>query len=86
MTKSEKAAEYGMILVNGRMRFFSRISSFKSLGNGKFEATRNDVTYRIEGGKKMGGTRRDWFLDSPNWNKAIVCTSLVDALNVVDGM
>lgn len=86
MTKSERAKELGGFVINGRMFFFHRISSFTKLGNGKFEAVRNGTTYRIEGGKKAGGSRTDWFIDADGWSKSINCTSLIDALNVINGM
>lgn len=71
---------------NGRTRYFNRITSVTKTGTATWIAVRNGVEYRIEGGKKAGGSARDWFLDAPGWIKSINCTSLVDALNVVENM
>lgn len=75
-----------LVKVNGRLRFFSRLSELRDLGGGKYIIVRHDVEYRVEGGKRAGGTRRDWFVDAPGWAKSIVCTSLMDAARMIDGM
>jgi hypothetical protein len=51
-----------------------------------FEATRNGVSYRIEGGRHAGGRRTEWFVDTPAWGKPIVCKSVLDSLRMLDGM
>ncbi len=73
--------------VNGRTRYFNRLTSIAKVGPGRWDAVRNGTTYRIEGGKGCGGSRRDWFVDCHGqWPKCIVCTSLMDALNLLENM
>lgn len=75
-----------LVKVNGILRFFDHLENFQKISLSTYIVYRNDVEYRIEGGKHAGGTRREWFVDSANWTKAIFCTSLMDALRMIDRM
>lgn len=74
----------GTLIVNGRRVYTSHLSNLKKTGRATWTVERYCNTYTIEGGKQAGGTSRDWFVDSPTWNGSIHCTSLVDALRVID--
>jgi hypothetical protein len=74
------------IIVNGRKFWFDHISDLKHIAGGRWTVLRHGVEFRIEGGKRAGGTRRDWFLEGGNFNGPIDCTSLVDALRCLEGM
>ena len=76
----------GVFTVHGRKHYFSRIRSLTRIGKGRYEVVGvNGMTFNVEGGKAIGGTQRDWFLDGCG-EKAIVCTSLVDALRCIESM
>lgn len=75
------------ITINGRKRYFIHVQSVgRTERPGEFlvYSDRRDAPFRVEGGKKAGGTRRDWFLEGPGINGAINCTSLMDALNLIE--
>lgn len=78
-----------LIKINGRLQFFRRIETVTG-SRGKFAVKAAHGEFRVEGGKRAGGTRRDWFLDwsldGEDFCKSIHCTSLMDALRVIDGM
>lgn len=77
-----------IVKINGRSRFFRRIDSVKRVGRGKYEVSTSYGSFRIEGGRSIGGSRRDWFLESDRFadGKPIFCTSVIDALNCIEGM
>jgi hypothetical protein len=75
-----------VIRVNGRLHFYEHLSNFKRVDKGWYTVEHHGVEYQIEGGKHAGGSRRDWFVTSIDWCEAIGCTSLVDALKMLDGM
>ncbi len=78
-----------MILkVNGRSKYYVFLSHLTAVGKGCYVVRRagNPEPFHIEGGKKAGGTRRDWFVDHPSFRHTIKATSLVDALNLIDSM
>jgi hypothetical protein len=72
--------------VNGRRIYVKRITAITKIGKAQwYVVDRNEKTYHIEGGKQAGGSSRDWFLDSPEWQgKAIVCSSFCDAINLIE--
>ena len=74
------------IKINGRTHMFNRVRSLKKVAPAKWEAVATHGTYLIEGGKKAGGSRRDWFLDGSDETAlrgTIRCTSLTDALSLL---
>lgn len=74
----------GVFKVNGRTHYFGRIRSLVRTGEGKYKVEgTNGMKFQIEGGRAAGGTSRDWFLDGFG-ERSIVCTSIVDALNVIN--
>ena len=73
------------IKINGRAYFFGRVISARSVGAAYHVETFHG-TYTIDGGKRGGGSRRDWFVTGEHINPAIVCTSVVDALRLLDTM
>jgi hypothetical protein len=76
----------GGIKVNGRIRFYDHLVNFKRVNRSTWTVERNGQTYRIEGGRHAGGTSREWFLDGGSFNGSILCTSLVDALRLLETM
>ena len=72
--------------VNGRRCYFDHLTEFKQIGKGKYTVKRGDVEYQIEGGKHLGGSRRDWYVDGPDWKGSITCKSLMDALRMLETM
>ena len=77
-----------MVVINGRKRYFYSLENIKKLRRGHWTVRHRGTgeTYTIEGGKSAGGTRREWFVSHPQWRKPISATSLVDALNILEGM
>lgn len=75
-----------MIKVNGRLRFFDHVEALRRVSKSRWVATRHGVEYQIEGGKHAGGTSRDWWVDGANWSGSIDCTSLMDAMRLLDTM
>lgn len=69
--------------INGRTHYFSTIRDIRKIQPGHWHVERNGRFYHIEGGKAAGGSRRDWFVDGFG-GKGIPCTSLVDALKLID--
>ncbi len=68
---------------------YKRIASLEQIGPGSFLVkTKFHGEYRIEGGKKLGGSRSDWFLDDEprTWKKSISIRGLVDGLNLIESM
>jgi hypothetical protein len=74
------------IKVNGRRYWFEHVTNLKRVSRSRWTVERNGVEFRIEGGRHAGGTSREWWLDGPQFNDSIDCTSLVDALRVLEGM
>jgi len=75
------------VILNGRLLFYSRIRDFKKVAPGKYVGRRHDREFTIEGGRKLGGTRRDWFLEMPGYfDRALHCTSVKDALDLLENM
>lgn len=73
-----------LIKLNGRTKFAPRLKTFERSGPGHYwgELT-SGVRFKIEGGKYLGGSRRDWFLEADCLNGAIACNSVSDALDVI---
>lgn len=73
-----------LIKLNGQTRFAGRsVAAFAKVEPGKYQgATHNGTQFKIEGGKKLGGSARDWFLDIAG--ETYTCTSVVDALELVN--
>jgi len=76
----------GTLIVSGRRVYTTHLSNFQKPGPYTWTVERYGNTFTIEGGKRAGGTSRDWFVDSPTFNGSIACTSLVDAIRMIDEM
>ncbi len=76
----------GQFRINRRLYFFDRLTNLKQVSKSRWTVERRGVEYRIEGGRHAGGTSREWWLDGPQFNGSIDCTSLVDALRVLETM
>jgi hypothetical protein len=74
-----------LIKVRGKTQFYNTITDFKVIKPGHYEATRNGLTYKIEGGRPAGGKRTDWFSTGPTWTGSIHQTSLLATLRMIDG-
>ncbi len=74
--------------VNGRNYYFSHLANFKKVGAGRYsvEYINTGQVFTIEGGKALGGACYDWFVETAEWNKPIYCSSVVDALNMLEKM
>jgi hypothetical protein len=79
------ALRNGGISVNGRVRFFNRITSVKRVPGSKFRWVIESSlgTFKIEGGRHAGGKRSDWFLDGFG-NRPIHGKSLMDLLRDIE--
>jgi hypothetical protein len=76
-----------LVTINGRRRYFNRVSAVRLTAPGRYEVTtEHHGTFTVEGGRKAGGSRRDWFLESASWNRPIQCSSLMDAVRVIETM
>jgi hypothetical protein len=73
------------VTINGRKRFFSRITAVRRIKNAYHVDTFHGA-YTVDGGKGAGGSRRDWFVQGEHINPAIGCTSVMDALKLLDNM
>lgn len=81
--------DQGLIKINGRLHYFRRLDEVSRVRNTVSGRTISGIAFNIEGGKKAGGTSRDWFLmvdwDGKGFNsKPIICTSIVDALTCIN--
>ncbi len=77
------------IIVNGRkVLISSRIESIEKVSSGEWKGTtRNGWSFEIFGGRKAGGSSRDWFVTMSMWvegAKPIDCTSAVDAIKMIE--
>jgi len=76
-----------VVRVNDANYYLDRIQSITVRPNGyEFDVThRNGQTFVVWGGKKSGGGVRQWYCDWSTGGSS-KCTSLVDALKLIDGM
>ena len=73
-----------LIKINGRAKFFNRIKSVTKIAAARYAVeTYANGSFHVEGGKKSGGGRNEWFLDGFG-SSPINCTSLLDALRCID--
>ena len=74
--------------INNRLKIYHRIRDVQDRGNGIFTVyiAGFDEPFIVEGGRRAGGRKTDWFVDGPGLSRTIKATSLVDALNLIDGM
>jgi len=85
--KDNLHSDSGGIIVGGK--WFKRIKSVKKLVPGRYLVeTYYHGSYVVEGGKRMGGTKFDWFVDptDKSWKKSISVKGIIDALKLIDGM
>ncbi len=76
------------IRLNGRKHYYNRIEAFTKVAPGEYAVQRRSFPepFKVWGGRKSGGSRTDWWLEHPTWAKPITCSSVVDALNLLEGM
>lgn len=74
------------VMINGRVYFVDHLTDFTKTARNKYTVKRNTTVYTIEGGRHAGGTSREWFVECAEWKKPIVCTSVADAIKMLDGM
>lgn len=75
------------VLVNGRHYYLPRIESVSKVDGSTFKVVRvGGMEFTVWGGKKAGTYAHDWTIDGVNGYSDIRCTSLVDALKLIDGM
>jgi hypothetical protein len=77
-----------LLKINGRTRFFEHIESVTMDRRGHYtvKSVKGTRTHHVEGGRAAGGSPRDWFLDGDHLNKSIRCTSLMDALRIINNL
>lgn len=76
------------IKLNNKKYTFDRLEDFACSRKGRYHVTHLGThnTYTIEGGKHFGGSKRDWFVDGKDFKGSIACTSVIDALRMLDRM
>ncbi len=74
------------IKINGRSHRYNRIDAVTYAGSGDWTVTAPHGPFTVFGGRAAGAARNEWFLSHEDWTKPIRCTSLVDALNLIEGM
>ena len=77
-----------MILkINGRIMYTDRVIAVEQTKPGEYRVeTRCHGTYTVFGGRKAGGSPRDWFIEFPGWTKPLLRTSLRDAIKTIENM
>lgn len=69
---------------------YDKIKKVEQVAPGKFEITTLNGVYKLEGGKKLGGSRKDWFLEGPHigvdrqGRNYMVVNGLQDALHLLE--
>ena len=74
-----------LVQVNGRSVFTQRVETITKLKPGRYTLETTLGTWNVEGGCHAGGAHNEWFLWQGN-ERAIYCTSLVDAITQIDKM
>jgi len=74
------------IKINARRVFVNHLTDFKRITKNAYTVMRYGTKYTISGGKHAGGRRNEWFVECKEWNAPIICTSVVDAIKMLDGM
>lgn len=72
--------------VNGRKFYPEHLTNFRQITKSTWTVYRGDTKYTIEGGRHAGGRRGEWFVDFGRGGKPVQCTSLMDALRMLDTM
>ena len=72
--------------INGRNHYSNILSNFERVRKGVYTVYRRDVEFTIEGGRALGGSRNDWFITGGAFIKPLVCTSIMDAIRVLENM
>lgn len=76
--------------INGRKYFFGSITKIeKDPKPGVWKILSSKGTFYISGGKKLGGSAKEWFLDNPDLtvlNDYIKTKSMIEALNLIENM
>jgi len=72
----------GDVRHNGR-RYFN-LQNLNKVSDGHYTVEYRGEVYKIEGGKALGGGSREWFLSGPYLEKGVNCTSIADALRLLD--
>lgn len=78
-----------VVIVNGRHYYLPRLVTVVATGTYSFRVEhRNGETFNVWGGKASGGASNQWYIDGngQEGRSDIRCTSLVDALKLLNGM
>ena len=67
-----------------RKKSYYRVSQIRQVGPGRYTAVFNGEIYKIEGGRKSGGTNKEWLMEGPKFNRPVDCTSVTDALRCLE--
>lgn len=67
-----------------RNKYYERITKIRNVSKGHVEVVFNGNIYKIDGGKSCGGTNREWILSGPAFTSYVNCTSVSDALNILE--
>ena len=76
------------VTVHGRRRYYSRLISLQTIDRNHFVAVFGHGTYKIEGGKPLGGSRHDWFIDGQPGaalQGTLDARGILDALDLLNG-
>jgi hypothetical protein len=75
-----------LIKVNNRLHSFGRIQSITKVSDGKYVIVATHGTYRVEGGRKLGGTRSDWFVEGGQIVGHLNVASVAAAAKLIDNI
>lgn len=77
------------VVVNGRKRWLPMIESVERSPKSSYEflVKHRNLTdkFVVWGGKASGGRSNEWYVDWPNGRNA-KCSSLMDAMDMINGM
>ena len=83
--KTFKIDDIGAIRINGRLTFLHRITELNKIDSSHYTGIAQGSPFTVEGGKKLGGGRNDWFLDwSALGGKSIYVRGIADAIQLIE--
>lgn len=71
-------------MITYKKRFFSRASAVTKTADGRYTIIHDAGTFTVDGGTKLGGSKSEWFLAGPTIADSILCTSVLDALSLLE--
>lgn len=72
--------------VSYKGEYFARIQSVSILAPGRLQVKTARGTYKLEGGKKLGGRASDWFLEGPSISGYMVVRGILDGLRMINNI